>query len=89
MAIENIDLKGARRNIGTGFFIGPGRILTAFQVIDNANKLRVVGPDGKTFEVKEVLAVNRRQDWIVLKAPTENVAPLVRASDSWAIGDRV
>ena len=88
VAIENIDLKGARRNIGTGFFIGPGRILTAFQVIDNANKLRVVGPDGKTFEVTEVLAVNRRQDWIVLKAPTENVVPLVRASDSWAIGDR-
>jgi hypothetical protein len=86
--IENIDLKGARRNIGTGFFIGPDRILTAFQVIDNAAKVRVVGPQGNRVEVTEVLAVNRRQDWIVLKVSLGNVASLTRANNgSWSVGD--
>jgi len=89
VVVENIDSKGARRNIGSGFFIGPGRVLTAFQVIDNASKVRVVGPQGNRLEVTEVLAVNRRQDWIVLKVPFENVPSLTLASnDSWAVGDR-
>jgi len=89
VAIENINTKGARRNIGSGFFIGPGRVLTAFQVIDNATKVRVIGPQGTAMEVTEVLAVNRRQDWIVLKVPIENTPALARAADPWAVGDRV
>ena len=88
-AIENINAKGARRIVGTGFFIGPGRVLTAFQVIDNASKVRLVGSQGNRIELTEVVAVNRRQDWIILKAPIENVPSLARAAaDSWAVGDR-
>ena len=63
-------------------------MLTAFQVIDNATKVRVIGPQGNAIEVTEVLAVNRRQDWIVLKVPIEKPAALARATDSWAVGDR-
>src|SRR6266550_1577203 len=48
--IENINRKGVRRNVGTGFFIGPGRLLTAFQVIDDAARVRVVGPQGPLVE---------------------------------------
>ncbi|MGH9904851.1 MAG: S1 family peptidase, partial [Pyrinomonadaceae bacterium] len=81
--------KAARRNVGTGFFIGPGRLLTAFQVIDDAAKVRIVGPQGRLIEVTEVVAWNRRQDWVILKVALDNIAPLERASvDSWAIGDR-
>jgi S1-C subfamily serine protease len=88
--IENINLKGARRNVGTGFFIAPGRLLTAFQVIDDASKVRIVGPQGRLIEVTEVLSVNRRQDWIVLKVAVETVPALERApANSWAIGDRI
>jgi S1-C subfamily serine protease len=87
--IENINAKGMRRNVGTGFFIAPGKVLTAFQVIDDASKVRVVSPGGKTIEVSEVLAVNRRQDWIVLKVPVENMPLLDRAQgNSWGVGDR-
>jgi hypothetical protein len=64
-------------------------LLTAFQVIDDAAKVRVVGPQGRMIEATEVLAWNRRQDWVILKAALDNVANLGRASvDSWAIGDR-
>lgn len=87
--IENINLKGVRRNVGTGFFIGPGRLLTAFQVIDDATKVRIVGQQGRTIEATEVLSFNRRQDWVVLKVSLENVPALGRApADSSAVGDR-
>jgi S1-C subfamily serine protease len=87
--IENINQKAARRNVGTGFFIGPGRLLTAFQVIDDAARVRIVGPQGRMIEATEVLAWNRRQDWLILKVALDSVAALERAPvDSGMIGDR-
>ena len=88
--IENINSKGARRNIGTGFFIGPNKLLTAFQVIDAAAKVRVVGPQGRMIEVVDVLAFNRRQDWIVLNVALENMQTLERnTSETPGVGDRI
>lgn len=52
--IENINAKGARRNVGTGFFIAPDRLVTAFQVIDGAAKVRVVNSQGNFIEVTEI-----------------------------------
>ncbi len=87
--IENFNQKAARRNVGTGFFIGPDRLLTAFQVIDDAAKVRVVGPAGHLLEVTEVLAWNRRQDWVMLKVALGTSAVLERAAGgSAAVGDR-
>ena len=87
--IENIGQNGGRRSVGSGFFIAPGRVLTAFQVVDAAIRLRVVNPEGRLFEVTEVVAWNRRQDWIILKVAVEKVIPLSRAAlGSWAVGDR-
>lgn len=87
--IENINAKGARRSVGSGFFIGRGKLLTAFQVIDGAARVRVAGPQGRLIEATEVIAYNRRQDWIVLKVPVDNMPSLERATTAtWAIGDR-
>jgi S1-C subfamily serine protease len=88
IVIENIDQKGARRNVGSGFLISPGHLLTAFEVIDGATKVRVVGPQGKLIEVTDVLAWNRRQDWAILSVPSDSTAVLPRAADSLSIGDR-
>lgn len=87
--IENINAKGARRNVGTGFFIAPGRLVTAFQVIDGAAKVRVVNAQGNFIEVSEVVAWNRRQDWVILGIALDKVPSLERApADSWTVGDR-
>ena len=87
--IEHFNAKGARRSVGSGFFIGPGKLLTAFQLIDGAARVRVVGPQRRMIEATEVLAYNRRQDWIILKAPIDNMPTLERASSAtWGIGDR-
>src|SRR5262249_3034322 len=87
--IENINSKGVRRNVGTGFFIGPHKLLTAFKVIDDAMELRIVGSGRKTIETTEVLSCNRRQDWVILKVDLDNVTTLQPAApDSAAVGDR-
>jgi trypsin-like peptidase len=87
--IENINQKGERRSVGSGFFIGPNYLLTAFQTIDRASKVRIVTPAGQRLEAQDVAAWNRRQDWIILKVPTNEQFSLPAApSESWAIGDR-
>ena len=86
--IENITAKGVRRNLGTGFFIGPERLLTAFQVIDGAAKVRIAGPQGRSIEVTEVLAFNRRQDWIILKVPFDMPALQRDADGASVVGNR-
>src|SRR5512141_842093 len=42
VAVENVDIKGTRRFVGSGFLIAPGRILTAYEVIESASKVRIV-----------------------------------------------
>jgi S1-C subfamily serine protease len=87
--IENVSRTGERQNLGTGFFVSEELVLTTFQVIDGAAAIRIVGPDGRRAEVKDVLAWNRRQGWAILKAQLGKTPVLGHASpDSWAIGDR-
>ena len=89
VSIENRNDQGRMLNVGEGFFIGPGLILTAFQVIDGASSLRVVGVGGGSIDTKTVAAWNRRQDWAILQvAGIEEPAFAVAKADSWAVGDR-
>lgn len=89
VVVQNLNAKGVRRSVGTGFFIGPGQLLTTFQVIDGAARLRVDVPLNQLTEVTEVLAYNRRQNWVILKLPFDNMPVLKRAAPgSWSIGDR-
>jgi len=87
--IENLNQLGERRSLGSGFFIGPGQLLTAFQVVDGASKVRIVMPDGRRAEASEVIAWNRRQDWIVLRIDAGQLSTTQQATEPWAIGDRV
>jgi S1-C subfamily serine protease len=89
VVIENIDQRGARRLVGSGILISPGHVLTAFEVIDGATRVRITATQGKPTEVTEVLAWNRRQDWAILSVPADNAATVLpRAADPLAIGDR-
>lgn len=87
VSIENVDQKGARRFVGSGFIIGPGRVLTAFEVIDGATKVRILWR-GKLAEVNEVQAWNRRQGWAILKISLEYVQSLSPATTPIGITDR-
>lgn len=64
-------------------------MLTAFQVIDGASSLRVVGASGRAIDTKTVVAWNRRQDWAVLQvAGIEGPEFAIAKTDSWGVGDR-
>jgi len=87
--LEKINAAGERLQTGSGFFVSEDVIITAFQVIDGASKMRAVLADGSSMELTHVIGWNRRQDWAVLKTPEARGKKLERApANSWAIGDR-
>ncbi|HSB10248.1 MAG TPA: serine protease [Blastocatellia bacterium] len=65
--IEKLDAKGVRIDTGSGFLVDTDVLLTAFQVIDGAAKLRVLLPDGRRLETQEALGWDQWQDLAFLK----------------------
>jgi S1-C subfamily serine protease len=88
VTIEKFDSGGRKFGEASGFLLEPAWIVTAFEGIDGASKVRVTFRDGKRFETEQVAAWNRRQDWAVMKADSAAVPKLQRAQEnSWSIGD--
>jgi hypothetical protein len=88
VTIEKFDRSGQKFGDGSGFLFEPSWILTSFECIDGAAKLRVTYSDGSRFETEQVAAWNRRQDWAILKASTTKLSKLKPAeADSWNVGD--
>lgn len=89
VTVERLDAKGQRSGIGSGFFLADDLVLTAFQVINGASRLRILLPDGQPLDVDQVAAWNRWQDWALLKVDARATGKLKRApAGSWAVGDR-
>jgi len=88
VTVEAVDNKGQRFRSASGFLMEPDWIVTAFENIDGATKLRLKYPDGSQFETEQLVSWNRKQDWAVVKANPTNAAKLKRAAaDSWSVGD--
>ena len=85
--VDKMDAQGKAVARGSGFYLEDGRLITAFQNIDGATKLRVISPNGASQEVSGVLAWNRWQDWAVLATGGPKITGLPRAaSKSWSVG---
>ncbi len=52
--------------LGSGFFIGDGRIVTNYHVIEGATKINVTTSDNKEYEIKTILGFNVSLDIAVL-----------------------
>lgn len=78
VAIETFDARGNTLSRGSGFFVGPDRIITNRHVIDRSNRVEVHLMDGKKFTVKGVLAVDGEGDLALLQVdvPRELAIPL-------------
>jgi hypothetical protein len=50
-------------------------VVTAFQSIDAASKIEIEFADGTRSATDEILACNRLQDWVLVKAETRDVPP--------------
>jgi tetratricopeptide (TPR) repeat protein len=67
VAIETFDAKGQTVSRGSGFFIGPDRIITNRHVIERSTRVEVHLVDGKKFVVRGVLAVDGEGDLALLQ----------------------
>jgi len=86
--VEKHDPSGRPVARGSGFFLGDGALLTAFQTIDGASALTLILSDGRRLPASEVIAWNRAQDWALLKVPRGLPGLELGPARSWVVGDR-
>ncbi len=91
VAIETFDARGEKLSRGSGFFIGPDRVVTNRHVIDNAYKAEVHSFNGTVYQVKGVIAVDAEADIALLRidAPAGQVRPLLLDRTSPQEGESV
>lgn len=89
VAVEGLNLSGDKVTEGTGFFANDGVVVTAFQAIDGAHKVRLTLSDGRRVETEQVMGWDRWQDWAVLQVSAPNAPKLPRATVKPVVGDRV
>lgn len=58
--------------LGSGFFIGNGRIVTNYHVIEGATKIIVTTSDKKKYEIKNILGYNATLDLAILELKIEH-----------------
>jgi len=86
--VQRVSATGEVLGSGLAFVIKDGILLTAYDVLDCAQSLRVVRPDGKQIQSLAILAADRPQDWALLQVPSLGTAPLpIARLGSWAVGD--
>jgi S1-C subfamily serine protease len=88
VGVEKFNRNGKKFGEGSGFLLEPGLVVTAFECIDGASKLRITFSDGTKIETDQIIGWNRRQDWAVLPANVSKL-PKLRPADanSWNVGD--
>jgi S1-C subfamily serine protease len=87
--IERLASDGRVVGVGSAFFLDDGTLITAFQNIDGANKLRARLPDGGLSPVDGIVGWDRWQDWAALKVTLVPKGNLPRAKENtFAVGDR-
>ena len=91
VAIETFDSRGEKLSRGSGFFIGPDRVVTNRHVIDNAFRAEVHSYNGSVYPVKGVIAVDAEGDLALLRvdAPPNQVRPLLLDKTSPQEGESV
>lgn len=64
VSITTYDVRGNPLSFGTGFVIGPRRVVTNLHVLSGASKAEVQTHDGRKHPVKDVLG--KDDDWDIL-----------------------
>lgn len=81
VAVEGVGVDGENVGAGSGFFIAPNMVLTAFENIDGATTARVTISDGTRLEAQGVLKFSRLNDWALLSVQAPKSPPLPAAAD--------
>jgi S1-C subfamily serine protease len=77
LLLSVLDANGKEIATGTGFIISPdGRVVTNYNVIENAATMVAKGENGAYYEVAGVLAQNTTNDIAILKLNANDLPPL-------------
>ncbi len=84
-----VALKGDRWSLGSGFFIGPGVLVTNRHVVQDVSQFSVRMPD-RSVVLGQLIAMSKIMDVALLSIPTKD-HPFLRiaASQTVRVGDRV
>ena len=87
--VQKLSASGEVAQTHSGFLLEDGMLITAFEAIDGASRLRLVLSDGQQIQSDQVIAWNRWQDWAILHVDAGRLPHLERAKEtSWEVGDR-
>lgn len=91
VTILTTDKKGKKSGLGSGFIVREdGIIVTAWHVVANAAKIRVVMPNGITAPVSQILSADKAKDFACLKIKREGLSSLpLGNSDAVRQGDKI
>lgn len=78
VAIETFDTRGNPVSRGSGFFVGPDRVITNRHVIERSNRVEIHLQDGRKYIVRGVLAIDGEGDLALLQVeiPRDAAWPL-------------
>jgi S1-C subfamily serine protease len=74
--VQKMSANGDAAETHSGFFLENGMLVTAFEAIDGATRLRLILADGRKIESDKVLAWSRWQDWAILYIDSDKLPHL-------------
>jgi len=87
--IDKLSSSGDKISRGSGFLIGDGLVLTAFESVDGASSVLLQLPGGQHVQSDELIKWDRWHDWAILKVPITDTPKLtLEKSQTPAVGDR-
>jgi S1-C subfamily serine protease len=87
--VQKLSANGEIAETHSGFFLEDGMLITAFEAIDGASRLRLILSNGQQIQNDQVVGWNRWQDWAVLHVEGGKLPHLEHAKGaSWEVGDR-
>ena len=88
--IEKLGRNGESLGILSGFVGAQGMVISAFQAIEGASRIRVIFTNGTRRETDQILSWSRRYDYAAIQLNTDPIPALaVAPENSWEVGDRV
>jgi len=81
--------KAGSTYIGSGFFVGAGKVMTNFHVVRSAAKLEIKDYTGKSYKIKKILGYDEDLDFIMINVDSKDNASLKLCYDKPRTGDRV
>ncbi len=82
------EIAGDKYNLGSGFFLDDGTVVTNFHVVAGADRMQVITYGNKVYEVEQVLGYDADIDLIVLKINSQNES-LNENSEGITVGEEI